>query len=305
VLGSKSNLIVIPAALKRTVDNGATIFQLESISQFKGSSLGRDFSCGLWSVFNARALDELIIDPEVLVAQDLRGITLSSTGIAEKACVYGPKIDEYYNSLGRVEFLEPSTVVTLALNDWNRGWNLYNRIVDGNRKRNFYVLTTYAQVDNEGVVVGRSIWRYDKRHDMYKKFINTTKAGLLARFGNGAEARWTQTMLDNICARTEQEESTRFSQATDTKLRGMSDNFIAHYATHNISGVLHFACVLTNPNPIGSSLEAGHWILISIVKLKDKNPIIIVLDPRNCPLNQQGQEYVLYLYNLFISPVIR
>lgn len=75
----------------------------------------------------------------------------------------------------------------------------------------------------------------------------------------------------------------------------LKEYFRRIYFETNQPGAIHFVCNLN----MGS-----HWILISIVKLKDRKPIMIILDSMHWSIkkNSSAYHYVNFLYDQFIRP---
>lgn len=77
-------------------------------------------------------------------------------------------------------------------------------------------------------------------------------------------------------------------------------DFNSRFVTPNRPGIIHFACVLNNPR---------HYILISIVKLINMRPIMLIFDSYHCPINVQAPiirgtnyDFIVFLHNRFIRP---
>jgi hypothetical protein len=290
VLGSRSNLVEIPSDLKRAVDNGSTIFQLQAFNQFSRSYVGNYSSCGLWSIFNARALDRFIIDPEHNLPGNGAGIELNAAAIEREALTYLNYIPTYYTvTRDRNRFLAADAVIALAQEVWGRGWRLDNYDFNGGRISNFYVLGFIPDSDGTG---RSSIWL----QNVYNRVINLHEVaadGVRAQLGEGIYvdnprvAEEAQGPLQNELYNDLRRETYRF-------LTVLGNSFHNDYNIPNRPCALHFAC----------NLYGHHWILISIVKLVDRNPVIVVLDSLNSALDGQGKAYALYLYNLFIRPFI-
>ncbi len=81
--------------------------------------------------------------------------------------------------------------------------------------------------------------------------------------------------------------------------QAISEHFLNNYVRLNRSGAHHFICHMLAPT--------RHWILISVVKLRNKQPFLIVLDSYNHAINTSSDAATLipFFYEKFIRPYNR
>jgi hypothetical protein len=85
-------------------------------------------------------------------------------------------------------------------------------------------------------------------------------------------------------------------------LQRLRTHFYTQYVNANARGALHFACVLPWLNGGKLDKKKSHWILISIVKLVDRNPIMIILDSKNYDIENGAGivGFIEFLYHHFM-----
>lgn len=265
-LGCASKSIELPSELR----DCQNIFQLRAFTQEDGNS------CGFWSIFNARALQNIIDrtpEPTAILPDNNAQYLLSSNNIQKRAVR-----DKH---LIRSVFLEPDNLVNWAQRDNFNNFHVLIRPID-NGVPTIWLQTYYSLLEQrvlemgaaiEEDIVNRDEQLREEHGENYHSAINELRA---------------QANSDNI--------TNQVKNQMDMSLAVLATQFGNNHVTPNVPGALHFACNLSFNN------RGIHWILISIVKLTDRNPVMIILDSANFALGSQAQAFARYLYNLFVRP---
>lgn len=98
--------------------------------------------------------------------------------------------------------------------------------------------------------------------------------------------------------------------ATNILMPRVFNYFDQNFVRANVPGALHFVCVLTRyknqelTGDVAKDLEStssSHYILISVVKLRNRNPIMIICDSFNWGIHAH-RNHINFIYSRFVRP---
>jgi hypothetical protein len=255
--------------------NQLSPIQIASIFHLPSISQSDRWSCGCWATFNSAAIKDILAPQRSI---------LTSGAIKKLAQLY-------HDSIGGLD-----STVDYVLNNFNQEEHNQDNIAEVERPQvgiTFLDRHLYTLIQNP-------LFQFNNNAFILVHYDGLWPADILFR-----EAFSAEQIAQNLNKKN--------------ALFQVWDQLVNGWVINNQAGALNFICRIqwpkddAKPNKRGTVETVCHWILISLVKLRNRNPILLVLDSANSPIGSCGtskhditpMDYLIPLYQRFVAPYVR